>query len=91
MLSMNSVRVFLQTSSEVTLLTYQRLQTIKTQSLVRALRLNLYKTKQASVSRASRRKWPRRVLLTSAGLGTVTLGLGVKQVVSLQSVLSMII
>ena len=88
---MNSVKVFLQTSSEVTQLTYQRLQTMKTQSLVRALRLNLYKSKQVSVSRPSRRKWPRRVLLTSAGLGTVTLGLEVKQMVSLKSVLIIVI
>jgi len=73
---MNSVKVLVKRSSEVM---YQRLQSMKTQSLARTLRLTLYKSKQLSWSRPTRRKWPRRVLLASAGLGTVTVGLGVKQ------------
>jgi len=74
---MNAVKVISKTSSVM----WQRFQTIKTQSLSRALRLRLYKSKQISADRSSsqRRRWPRRVFLASLGLGSVTVGLGVKQ------------
>ena len=75
---MNSVKVISNISSVM----WQRFRTIKTQSLARALRLRLYKSKQISADRPSssqRRRWPKRVLLASAGLGTVTVGLGISQ------------
>ena len=78
-LKMNSVKVISKTSSVV----WQRFQTLKTQSLGRALRLRLYKSKLISADKPSsslRRRWPRRVLLASAGLGTATVVVGINQV-----------
>ena len=76
---MNSVKIMIRTSSG---LMWQRLQTLKTDSLDRALRLRFYKSR-LSARGSQRRRWPRRVLLTSAGLATVTMGMGIKQMVGL--------
>jgi len=69
------VKIMIRTSSG---LMWQRLQTLKTDSLDRALRLRFYKSR-LSARGSQRRRWPRRVLLTSAGLATVTMGMGIKQ------------